>query len=134
VVYQETFTGTMTFNDRGMAMEKIVSGMTMFDGPYFPLNSAVGGFKGLCSFTYSMTGDESFTLDGQCSGTLTDGPSAGQTYSATDIRLEGQISRDGEQILLVGAVPSKQRISLGGGYSADRYCISSSNLMRSSNR
>lgn len=120
----------MTFDGQGGAIARI-RGMTLFDGPYFPNNSAVGGFDGLCSFTYSMTDELSFTLAGQCSGTLTDGPAAGQTYSATGIRAEGQISQNGDQILLAGASPSEQEILLSGGYQAKRFCIASSSLMRS---
>jgi hypothetical protein len=131
--YSETYTGTMAFDGQGGAIQRI-KGMTLFDGPFFPNNSAVGGFEGVCSFTYSMTDELSFTLAGQCSGTLTDGPAASQTYTATGIRVEGQISHDGEQILLAGAAPSEQEILLSGGYQAKRFCIASSHLMRSSKR
>jgi hypothetical protein len=133
VVYQEAFTGTINFDSNGRASQRI-RGMTMFDGPFFPGNSAVGGFVGDCNFTYSMTGDESFTLAGTCTGTLTDGPAAREQYTNTGVILEGQISRDGNQVTLANAVPLEQGIVLSGGYSARRYCISSSNLMRSSKK
>jgi hypothetical protein len=133
VSYQEAFTGTIMFDSVGNALQRI-RGMTMFDGPFFPNNSAVGGFDGTCNFTYSLAGDQSFTLTGTCSGTLTDGPAAGQTYSNTGVFLEGQISRDSDQISLANAVPLEQGIVLSGGYSARRYCISSSTLMRSSKK
>jgi hypothetical protein len=126
---QDTFTGTMTFDGRGGALETI-KGMTMFYGPNFPGNSAVGTFDGLCSFKHEMTGEVSFSLAGTCSGTLPDGPSAGQTFTTTGIRLDGQVSRDKEVILITGATPAEQKIALSGGYVANRFCTSSATLVR----
>lgn len=128
-VYQEVFSGTATFNGRG-GISEAVRGMTMFDGPFFPANSAVGTFAGTCAYTYSMTDELSFKMQGSCSGTLLDGPAAGQSYAATGIQLDGQISRDGDTILLSAVDPVEQEISLSGGYVAKRYCIHTITLIR----
>jgi hypothetical protein len=132
-VYNETFAGTIVFDGQGRATESY-KGMTMFDGPWFPNNSAVGTFVGNCELTYTMTGELSFLLTGSCRSLLPDGPAAGQTATVTGIQTEGIISRDGDMILLSGVEPVLQTISLDGGYVAKRYCIHSYTLIRSSRR
>jgi hypothetical protein len=132
-VYNETFAGTIVFDGQGRATESY-KGMTMFDGPWFPNNSAVGTFVGNCELTYTMTGELSFLLNGSCRSLLPDGPAAGQTATVTGIQTEGIISRDGDMILLSGVEPVLQTISLDRGYVAKRYCIHSYTLIRSSRR
>jgi hypothetical protein len=129
VVLHESYSGTMVFDGRGGATES-VRGMTMFDGPFFPNNSAVGTFVSTCAFTYSMIDDLSFVLQGSCNGTLPDGAAAGQSFSLTGVRLVGQISRDGDMIVLSGGEPAEQEITLSGGYTAKRYCIENATLLR----
>jgi hypothetical protein len=132
-VYNETFSGTVIFDGQGGATESY-KGMTMFDGPWFPNNSAVGTFVGSCKLTYTMTGELSFLLTGSCSSELPDGPAAGQTALVTGIQNEGIISRDGNTILLSAVEPVLQKIELTGGYKADRYCIHNYTLIRTPRR
>jgi hypothetical protein len=132
-VYNETFSGTIVFDGQGGATETY-KGMTMFDGPWFPNNSAVGTFIGNCELTYTMASELSFVLKGSCKSLLPDGPAAGQTAYVTGIQNEGIISRDGDMILLSAAEPVEQTLSLTGGYVAKRYCIHNYTLIRTSRR
>jgi hypothetical protein len=136
-VLQESYAGTMEFDGRGNATNSY-KGITMFDGPFFPNNSAVGTFIGGCQFTYSMIDELSFTInEGFCSGSLPDGPVGEpdpryvQTYVLTGARGGvGQISRDGDMILISTVEPTLQHIELSGGYRADRFCINNMTLLR----
>lgn len=137
VVLQESYAGTIEFDGNGNATESL-KGMTMFDGPFFPNNSAVGTFIGNCQFTYSMIDEQSFTMTGSCSGSLPDGPVGDpvnvQTYVLTGAGGVGQISRDGDMILISSVEPVLQHIELSGGYVADRFCINNATLIRGMKR
>jgi len=129
VAYHEVFSATAVFVRSSLNWQG-VRGTTMFDGPSFPSNIAVGSFAGNCALTFDMTGPRSFKAEGSCAGTLGDGPAAGQNYSSTGMQLEGAISRDGDIITLAAVEPVEQQISLSGGYSASRYCIHTMTLIR----
>lgn len=139
-VLQESYAGTIEFDGKGNATNSY-KGMTMFDGPWFPNNSAVGTFIGSCQFSYSMIDELSFTMSASCSGSLPDGPVGDpvnvQTYVLTGAAGVpqfsagvGQISRDGDLILISSIEPVLQHIVLSGGYNADRYCINNMTLIR----
>ncbi len=134
-VFQESYAGTIEFDGRGKATSSY-KGLTMFDGPFFPNNSAVGTFIGGCQFTYSMTDELSFTMTGSCRGSLPDGPVGDpvnvQTYVLTGegVGGVGQISRDDDMVLISAVDPLLQHIELSGGYIADRFCISNMTLIR----
>jgi len=131
VIY-DAWNGTIEFDGKGNATES-GHGMTVFDGPIFPNNPAAGTFTSNCKSTYSMTGQLSFTMTGLCSGTIPDGPAAGQTYMVTGGQLDGQISRDGNMILLSSVDPVQSTIVLSGGFNAQRFCIGTRTLIRGTN-
>jgi hypothetical protein len=124
VVYNEFLTGTVVFDGVGGALQSHI-GTTMFNGPWFPLNSPVGTFISTCTYTYAVSSDLSFTMDGSCSSGLPIGPVPGQTATVTGIKLMGYVSRDGNTVLISGVEPSVQDLVLSGGYSAKRLCSSS---------
>lgn len=129
VVYNEFFTGTVIFDGVGGALQSH-TGTTMFNGPWFPLNSPVGTFVSNCTYTYAVSSDLSFTMEGNCNSALPDGPVPGQTATVTGIQLLGYVSRDGDMIVISGVEPSEQDLVLSGGYTAKRLCASSGTYFR----
>lgn len=124
IVYNEFLTGTMIFDGVGGALQSH-TGTTMFNGPWFPLNSPVGTFSSSCTYTYAVSSDLSFTMEGNCSSALPDGPVPGQTATLTGIKLVGYVSRGGDMLVISGVEPSEQDLALSGGYTAKRLCSSS---------
>lgn len=128
-VYHEYLTGTSDFDGRGGAVQSL-RGMTMFDGPFFPLNSPVGTFITTCTYTYTVNADRSFFMEGGCISALPHGPVPGQTATVSGIKVEGHVSRDGDMLVISGVEPAEQDLVLSGGYSAKRLCASTGTYFR----
>jgi len=101
-----------------------VQGTIIFDGSgnASVTQTAVVNFGGqatrknqeTCPFTYVVSADGTFTLQGNCSGFhLQGGPLAGQTVSTTGIKLKGQIGTRRRTLIFFGDGPNIETFVAG---------------------
>ncbi len=110
----------------GGADERViqVQGTIIFDGSgnASVTQTAVVNFGGqatrknqeTCTFTYVVSADGTFTLQGNCSGTTIQGGNfVGQTVSTTGIKLKGQIGTRRRTLIFFGDGPNIETFVAG---------------------
>ena len=129
--YQENFMSTAVFQGDG-TMTESVRGASFFQGDpnFFPGNFAAGTFVGTCQYTIDMNPNRSFKLKGSCNSTLPKGPGAGLGSVVDGIVAHGQLSDDGNTIIVGSPEPNANTITLSSGYVAQRLCGTSATYLR----
>lgn len=129
--YQENTLSTAVFPGDG-TMTESVSGTTYFQGDpnFFPGNFAAGTFVTKCQYTFDMNANRSFKLKGSCNGTLPKGPAAGLGSAVDGIVAYGQLSDDGNTIIVGSPEPNANTLTLSSGYVAQRLCGTSATYLR----
>jgi hypothetical protein len=128
--YQENWISTAVFAGDGMTEN--VRGTTYFQGdPYVPGNFGAGTFVGDCVYKIEMNPNNSFTLKGSCNGDLPLGPAAGQKSTVEGIVAYGQLSDDGDTIIVGSPEPNHNTLTLRPSlYIAQRLCGTSATYVR----
>ena len=88
------------------------------------------------SFTYSVDDDDSFTsqlVPGSFQGQILTGGRAGQTYTISDINVEGLISNDKKSLVIASVEPTVERQQFSNGDVRYRICHRSRSLIRMGN-
>ena len=113
-------------------MTESVSGASYFQGDpnLFPGNFAAGTFVGKCDYTIDMNPNRSFKLKGSCKSTLPKGPAAGLGAAVDGIVAHGQLSDDGNTIIVGSPEPNANTLTLSSGYVAQRLCGTSATYLR----
>ena len=117
--------GTITFNGSGSASATTTEVIT--------LPNAIGqvfGNQQTCTFTYVVSSDGSFTLQGSCSGTQTAGPNIGATLSTTGIKLKGQIGTRRRTLIFFGDGTDVE--TFNGGADRQQICSQTGTAVRAS--
>jgi hypothetical protein len=129
--YQENFVSTAVFPGDG-TMTDSVRGASYFQGDanFFPGNFAAGTFVSTCQYTIDMNPNRSFKLKGGCNGTLPKGPGAGLGSIVDGLVTHGQLSDDGNTIIVGSPEPNANTLTLSSGYVAQRLCGTSATYLR----
>lgn len=129
--YQENTISTAVFPGDG-TMTESVRGASYFQGDpnFFPGNFAAGTFVSTCQYTINMNPNKSFTWTGSCNGTLPLGPATGLGSIVTGIVAQGQLSEDGNTIVIGSPEPNANTLTLSSGYVAQRLCGTTATYIR----
>jgi hypothetical protein len=107
----DTDSGAIVFDGNGNATETR-RGISIFPGPVSPGSFPSGTYEITCRYTYSISPDRSFTVNGSCTGTLPAGPLAGLTVDIPQVEGFGQISDRGNTFTLGNVEPVQQLLVL----------------------
>lgn len=115
-----------------------VTGVTLYDGEGgatstgkgFLISSSPGlpnyvlTFDETCTFTYHVNSDGTFSQNGSCTGTNTNGPSyiVPSTYALGNLAFEGLVSSKGEQVNYSEVKLTQSTLATSRGFSAKRLC------------
>ena len=102
------FGGTLTFNGAGTA-SLAITGVV--------IRGTAGGAANQLNcpnFAYVVSADKTFTLQGDCAGTVTVGPAAGQTLSITNFKFKGSIGTRRRTLIFQNDGPNIETVTLNG--------------------
>jgi len=114
--------GTITFDGSGSASATTTSVVTL-------LAAAVQNQE-TCPFTYVVSADGSFTLQGSCSGTQIAGANITTAVSTTGIKLKGQIGTRRRTLIFNGDGPNIETFQFGGGALQQTICSQTGTAVR----
>ena len=106
------FTGIIIYDGKGKATETL-HGISLVDGPYAAGTFPVLTFEETCDWTYTVNHDKSFSREGSCKGKTTGGQFAGDTYTLSGLKYEGQIAVGGALLITYQVEPVVTELSNG---------------------
>lgn len=101
--------GVVTYNGDGTATSE-VRGLAVFGAP--PGSFAASIFELTCAITYTVNPDGSFVESQTCTGSLVAGSQSGRTFTVTDGVRQGQISADGNTLVIGDTNPGVTTLTL----------------------
>jgi hypothetical protein len=121
IMGQDYSIGHIEYDGNGHATERS-RGIFLFPGPFGPGSFMVVTFEANCSYTYAVNPDFSFSQEGSCTGNLVDGPTAGETFAVSGLRIVGQIGVGGLLLLTNQIEPVEIALENSGGFRTRRLC------------
>jgi len=130
ISYNVQTEGTITFDGAGNATSdltwaNILPGLLEITGPQqrmppAPFDQPFGSGSTSCDWTYSVSADNRFAMEGNCVSNIVDGVAAGTRDEVGPFQLRGFISLGGNVLIGASTTPSTE-ISESGGQMIIRY-------------